>query len=200
MTWAPDYVTLPEAKAYLGVTDAVDDVQITGWITAASRAIDKRCNRQFGSLAAPAARTYRRVPYCDPASGLWQVDIDDVQSSTGLTVNGTAYATSGAVLLPDNAPADGRPWTAIGFNVQPFPQAPGVPQTTVVVATWGWTAVPAQVPAAAKLQINRWNARRDSPMGIAGSPEQGSELRLLAKLDPDVATVLAGLSRRRRVG
>ena len=200
MTWAPDYLTLPEAKLYLGVTDAVDDAQITGWITAASRAIDKRCNRQFGSLAAPAARTYRRVPYYDPASGLWVLDIDDLQSSTGLTVNGVAYASSGAVLLPDNAPADGRPWTAVGFIIQPFPQAPGVPQSNVLVAPWGWTAVPAQVPMAAKLQISRWNSRRDSPYGVAGSPEQGSEMRLLARLDPDVATTLAGLSRRRKVG
>ena len=189
MTWAPDYLTLPEAKLYLGVTDAVDDAQITGWITAASRAIDKRCNRQFGLLAAPAARTYRRV-----------LDIDDLQSSTGLTVNGVAYASSGAVLLPDNAPADGRPWTAVGFIIQPFPQAPGVPQSNVLVAPWGWTAVPAQVPMAAKLQISRWNSRRDSPYGVAGSPEQGSEMRLLARLDPDVATTLAGLSRRRKVG
>jgi hypothetical protein len=72
--------------------------------------------------------------------------------------------------------------------------------STVVVAQWGWTAVPAQVIAAAKLQSNRWNKRRNSPLGVAGSPEQGSEIRLLARLDPDVATVLAGLSRRRRVG
>lgn len=200
MTWAPDYVTLAEAKAYLGVTDTVDDVQITGWITAASRAIDKRCNRQFGSLAAPATRTYRRTPYYDPTTGLWQLDIDDVQTSTGLTVGGVAYASSGAVLLPDNAPADGRPWTALGLITQPYPQSPAAPQTTVVVAAWGWSTVPPQVPMACKLQINRWNARRDSPTGVAGSPDQGSELRLLAKLDPDVATVLSGLSRRRRVG
>ena len=200
MTWAPDYLTLAEAKLYLGVTDTVDDVQITGWITAASRAIDKRCNRQFGSLAAPAARTYRRVPYYDQMSGLWVLDIDDLMSTTGLLINGTAYASSGAVLLPDNAPADGRPWTALGFTTWPYPQYPGMPVTNVLTAPWGWSAVPAQVPMAAKLQINRWNSRRDSPMGVAGSPDQGSELRLLAKLDPDVATVLAGLSRRRKVG
>lgn len=199
MTWAPDYLTLAEAKAYLGVTDAVDDVQIAGWITAASRAIDKRCNRQFGSVAA-TARTYRRVPYYDPLSGMWVLDVDDVQTNAGLTVNGVAYASSGALLLPDNAPADGRPWTQLGFTAWPFPQYPGVTQSNVVVAAWGWTAVPAQVVAACKLQINRWNARRDSPMGVAGSPDQGSELRLLAKLDPDVSTTLMGLSRRRRAG
>ena len=41
-------------------------------------------------------------------------------------------------------------------------------------------------------EASRWFARRNSPYGIAGSPEMGSELRLLAKLDPDVAVMLAG--------
>lgn len=200
MTWAPDYITVADARAFLRVPDATDDVEIGLWVTASSRAVDKRCNRQFGQLAAPAARVYRRTPYYDPSTGLWLMQIDDVQDNTGLTVNGTAYATSGAVLLPDNAPADGKPWTMLGFNVQPYDSAPGYPMSNTIVAKWGWLAVPSQVPAAVRLQTSRWHARRDSPFGIAGSPDQGSELRLLAKLDPDVHTSLAGLSRRRAVG
>lgn len=200
MAWKPDYVTLAEAKSFLRLGDTLDDVEIAGWITAASRAVDKRCNRQFGQLAAPAVRVYRRTPYYDPATGLWTLEIDDVQDVTAMTVNGTAYASSGAVLMPDNAPADGKPYTRIGFVAWPWPQAPGMPQTNSLLARWGWTAVPAQVPMACKLQINRWSVRRDSPLGVAGSPDQGSELRLLSKLDPDVATTLLGLTRRRRVG
>lgn len=193
MVWRPDYLTLAEAKAFLRVTDTVDDVEIAGWVTAASRAIDARCNRQFGKLAAAAVRTYREPASYDPRSGLWLVEIDDVQDATGMTVGGVTYATSGAVLLPDNAPADGLPWTRLGFTTCPT-------MPLAVLAVWGWTGVPAQVPAATKLQCSRWNKRRDSPYGIAGSPDQGSEMRLLAKLDPDVATTLAGLSRRRRAG
>jgi hypothetical protein len=56
------------------------------------------------------------------------------------------------------------------------------------------------VLAAAKLQCARWNFRRDAPAGVAGSPDQGSEIRLLSRLDPDVAVSLAGLSRPRRAG
>ena len=119
---------------------------------------------------------------------------------TGMTVGGVAYASSGAVLLPDNAPADGRPWTALGVASAPTPTYPGSPAALVVVARWGWSAVPAQVTAAAYLQVARWNYRRDSPHGIAGSPDAGGETRLLARLDPDVKTTMAGLSRRRRVG
>lgn len=200
MPWKPDYITVAQASAYLRITDSIDDTEIGTWVTSASRAIDKRCNRQFGQLAAPAARTYRRTPFYDPTSGMWLLEIDDVQDATGLLVNGVAYASSGAVLLPDNAPGDGEPWQRLGFVTWPFPSYPGLPMTNVVTARFGWSAFPTQVVGAAKLQCARWNARRDSPYGIAGSPDQGSEMRLLAKLDPDVATTLAGLSRRRKVG
>lgn len=202
MAWQPDYITVAELKAYLRVDDTVDDAELQVWVTAASRAIDKRCNRQFGQLAAPAARTYRTAPFYDPTTGLWLLEIDDLQTSAGFTVNGVAYASSGAVLLPDNAPADSEPWERIGFTSQPLPPpSPGQPVTNVLVGQWGRTPpFPVQVTAAARLQCARWNIRRDSPYGIAGSPDQGSEMRLLAKLDPDVATSLAGLSRRRKVG
>lgn len=193
MPWKPDYITVAELKSYLDLTDTVDDVELQTWCTAASRAINKKTNRQFGQLAAPAARVYRRPAVYDLTTQLWLVEIDDVQDVTGMTVAGTAYASSGAVLQPDNAPADSEPWTRLGFTA-----CPTMPLT--VVARWGWTTVPAQVTGAAKLQANRWNSRRRAPFGIAGSPEQGSEIRLLAKLDPDVATTLAGLSRRRRAG
>ena len=40
------------------ITDTDDDVQIALAVTAASRAIDRRTNRQFGLVAAPEARYY----------------------------------------------------------------------------------------------------------------------------------------------
>lgn len=200
MVWKPDYLTLVEAKAFLRVSDVLDDAEIGNLVTAASRAIDTRCNRQFGQEAGPVSRVYRRPAVWDPLSGMWVRQIDDVQTSTGLTVGGVAYASSGATLLPDNAPADGLPWTALGVADQPDVSYQGSPVSLTVVARWGWTAVPTQVVAAAKLQINRWNARRDSPFGTAGTPADGSEIRLLARLDPDVSVTLAGLARQRLVG
>jgi hypothetical protein len=197
--WKPDYLTLAEAKAYLRAVDTIDDTEISGWITAASRAIDRRCNRQFGQLAAPAARVYRRPAVWNSEVCMWVIDIDDTQDLTGTTVNGVAYASQRGVMLPDNAPADGMPWKALGFPDQPTPSYVGAPVATTIVNRWGWTSFPAQVPAACKLQLSRWMSRRDTPQGIAGSPETG-QLRLLARLDPDVATTLTGLARRRRAG
>lgn len=201
MVWKPDYLTAAEAAAFLRVPvgDTLDAAEIAVWVTTASRAIDQWCNRQFGQEAAPIARTYREAAVYDPSIGLWCLDVDDVQTSTGLLVGGVAYATSGAVLLPDNAPADGRPWTRLGFTSAPTLPYPGVSSSTVVTARWGWSAVPVQVTAATRLQLGRWNFRRDAPAGVAGSPDSGSEVRLLARLDPDLKTSLTGLRRRRMV-
>jgi hypothetical protein len=193
VAWAPDYVSATDIATYLGVSDSVDNALYGVWATAASRAIDRKCNRQFGKLSVAAARTYRRPAYYSADLCMWLVDIDDVFDLTGLLVGGVAYASSGAVLLPDNAPADSRPWTQLGFTSCPT-------QPLVVTALFGWSAVPTQVTAACYLQAARWNFRRNAPAGVAGSPDSGSEVRLLAKLDPDVSTTLVGLSRRRRAG
>lgn len=200
MVWAPDYVTATVLDSYLEIADTVDDTLLAGWATASSRAVDNWANRQFGQLAAPVARTYRRTPFYNLTTGMWELQIDDLQDLTGLTVNGVAFASSGAVLLPDNAPLDGVPYTRIGFLIQPVPISPGVTVTNVLVGRWGWSAVPAAVPMACRLQAARWNFRRNAAAGVAGSPDQGSEVRLLAKLDPDVSTVLSGLGRARRPG
>ena len=193
MTWRPDYIDLSALKSYLHVDDAddADDVEFGLWITAASRAVESRTNRQFGQETTAVTRTYRRPARFDAEACLWTIDIDDLMDTTGFTVNGVAYADSGAVLLPDNAPLDGVPYERLAFST--FQASPNV-----LVGRWGWNEVPSQVGAAVRLQCNRWNFRRDAPQGVAGSPDQGSEVRMLARLDPDVATSLIGLSRRRR--
>lgn len=200
MPWKPDYLTLAEAKSFMRISDAADDAEIGRWITAASRGVDFHTNRQFGQLAAPAARVYRRPAVWEPMSQMWTLPIDDVQDVTGMTINGVAYASSGAVLLPDNAPADNLPWTALGWADRPTVSYYGSPVAMTPVARWGWTAFPAAVPAAVELQLNRWSARRESPFGVAGSPDQGSEIRLLAKMDADAIAMVKPYRRRRRVG
>lgn len=190
MVWKPDYLTLAEGRDFLRDTESVDDVQTAVWITAASRAIDEHCHRQFGSTTS-AARIYRSPAAWDPDLCLWVIDIDDVQNATGMTVNGVALASSGAVLLPDNAPSEGRPYERLGWSSR-FTASP-----LTVVTAWGWTTVPTPVKGAARLQLSRFAARRDSPYGVAGSPSEGSELRLQARIDPDVAMSLRGLGRER---
>jgi hypothetical protein len=198
VVWKPDYLTVAAYNAWKRLDDTVDDTEVAGFITAASRAIDGRCNRQFGQLAAPAARVFRQPSYFDRDTGFWRLDIVDVQDTTALTIDGQTLAASGVVMLPENAPADGEPYTALGYSATPTYYA-GQPRAAVtVVARWGWTAVPAQVVAACKLQTSRFLTRRNSPNGLEGSPTDGTTRRVLARLDPDVATSLIGVSRRRR--
>lgn len=196
--WAPDYITTAELKAALRIDDNADDAELAAYITAASRSIDQHCNRQFGVVAAPEQRWYTARP--NFRRGLWVVDVDDLMSTIGLTVLVDTTAVTKYTLEPRNAAAEGKPWTRLVFATDAEKQPDGSAGQVAATAPWGWTAFPVAVKQAAKLQGSRFAARRDSPYGIAGSPSQGSELRLLARVDPDVAVSLAGLVRPRKVG
>lgn len=198
----PDYVTDSQLKAHLRITDTADDAAVAIAVTAASRAIDKACNRQFGS--GTGTRYYRYEGECidnRPAVALF-----DLASNGGLVVkldqgeDGTYELTlaegTDFDLWPYSAPADGKPYTHVVFRrgAQAFPA--GSPRELQVASTaLGWTAVPTVVVQAALIQGARFFVRRDSQYGVAGSPEAGNELRLLDRLDPDVAVALSAVRR-----
>jgi uncharacterized phiE125 gp8 family phage protein len=193
MAWQPDYVTATELKAYLRISDAVDDAEVGFAVTAASRAVDRHTNRQFGLVAAPEARKY--TARWDRDRCRFVVDIDDLMTVTGLTVTGEAGAIDVFAKQPGNADLEARPWTRLVVD----PTSTTLPtlkeDAVTVTARYGWTTVPVAVKQAALLQASRFFTRRNAPFGVAGSPELGSELRLLAKVDPDVAVVLGPYQR-----
>jgi hypothetical protein len=181
--WAPDYITLAELKKLVDVDDVVDDAFLGLLPGAASRAVDRACGRQFGIVAAPEERYYP-VRYVRNRRR-WVAAIDDLQTTTGLILPaaiGTDY-----VLGPRNAVARGKAWLQIIFRETPLTSGE---EEFPMTASWGWSAIPDAVKVATLLQANRWSSRKDSPYGIAGSPDQGSELRLLERVDPDVKTSL----------
>lgn len=186
MAWEPDYCTGDELKHFVRITDTDDNAEVALAITGASRAIDLHCNRQFGKDSAPTTRYYRSKA-CGPRTRI--VKIDDIMTTDGLTVlthddSGTAITYA---LAPINNAAKGKPWTQLRLPSH----IPTVSYEDVAVTgTFGWTAVPAAVKEACLLQASRLLARREAPFGIAGSPDQGSEMRLLARVDPDVAVAL----------
>lgn len=198
MPWAPDYITEADLSTYKRIGDDIDDAQVAEAATDASRAIDRHCNRQFGIVAAPEQRFYtarwvgRRC--------LWVVDIDDLMTTVGLIVATAAGTITEYDLEPRNALAKGKPWTRIVIRKTNTITIKGEDGEFQPTGKWGWTAIPVPVKLAAKLQGSRFLSRRESPYGIAGSPQQGSELRLLARVDPDVGVSLADLVRPRRVG
>jgi hypothetical protein len=200
MALYPDYVTSQQLKDHLRITDSADDAAVAIAVTAASRAVDRFTNRQFGLAPAAVARTYtwdKRF-----IEGLPAVEIDDLMTSTGLIVklDQAGQGTYGDPILnvdpwPWNAAADGRPWTHLVFRSYatafPTPFSQGVQAT----GRWGWTTVPEIVEQATLIQGGRFFVRRDSQYGIAGSPETGTELRLFSRLDPDVALMLTTVKR-----
>lgn len=191
-----DYASMQDLKTVLAFDDDEDDVALSMAVTAASRAIDHHCRRQFGVAAAVANRLYDAPPRWmldDNGNGL--LPVTDFQTTTGLVVAtapapGEAFDTTLVLdtdfeVWPLNAAADGRPWTHLRvFNY------PTGGTRYKVTATYGWTTIPSAVSQACLVQATRFFKRKDAPFGVAGSPEFG-EMRLLAKVDPDVAVLLA---------
>jgi hypothetical protein len=196
MTWAPLYATAADLRTYMRAgSDTSDDASVyTPALTAASRAIDMSAGRQFGSVASEA-RVYTAV---QERSGVYRIPIDDTQAVATLAVDldGTfTYATAVTDFrqLPVNGPVKGRPYTDIELGPTAGVSLGG--DRYRATSAWGWTAVPATIVAATLLQASRIAKRRDAPFGVAGSPEMGNELRLLAKLDPDVVVMVSAYRR-----
>jgi hypothetical protein len=189
MAWAPDYVTLSELKSYLRIPDTNDDAELALAISTASRAVDGFCHRQFGQVASAEARSY--TAYWDRRARVWVVGFDDLQDITGLDVQVEAGEIDVYTLEPVNAEQEGRPFTRLRVDTDSAAKPTWETHGVTITAVWGWDAVPVPVEQATLLQASRFHARRFSPYGVAGSPEQGSEMRLLAKLDPDVELALA---------
>jgi hypothetical protein len=186
VTWAPDYATRDQLKSYLNIQNNADDAFIDAWVTTVSRNVDDHCGRQFGKVAT-AENRYYTTKY-DRHERAWFADIDDLQDLTGLTVtdeNGTAVTDY--VLLPRNNAAKGKPYERLRLT--------SCTGELTVAAPWGWNTVPAAVPTGLFLQGARLEARRGSPFGISGSPQEQGEIRLLAQLDPDFKTSLKPLRR-----
>lgn len=200
--WRPDYITPSQLRAYVRVEDDVDDAEIGNAIAGASRAIDRHCHRQFGKPDAAVARYY--TPEWSRRLGRWTVEVDDLHGTTGLEVALDAdesgdYATpiTDFSMKPVNAQADGMPWTSMVLlrSNSTLPSSSTEDSIEVTSAQFGWSAVPSAVVLACKLQASRFLARREAPFGIAGSPADGSEMRLLSKVDPDVGVSLTGYVR-----
>jgi hypothetical protein len=203
MAWAPSYATATELGQFVRIDDSADDTVIDLAIDAASRMIDYACDpspehsRQFGRTDAPEDRYYTASPrgFGPSVRGQWAAQCDDLASVVDLVVAvatgaGGYTPVTGTAALPRNAVALGRPYTAVLFAGSSYPSPPLAADAVRITGTWGWPEVPGPIHEACLLQASRLLARRDAPFGIAGSAEVGSEVRLLAKVDPDVETML----------
>ena len=185
------YCTLAELKASLNITDAVDDTALEAAVTAASRMIDDYTERFFyanGTSQSPVTRYYT-------ALDAYTINVDDITTVTEIATDdnfdftyGTVFTTSDFMVEPINNPIKAFPYNrllAIGSYIFPYQ----LPQAVRVKGVWGFTAVPPEVNMATLIQSSRLFGRRQSPFGIAGSPEMGT-VRLYSRLDADVEVLL----------
>lgn len=201
MPWQPDYVTAGELAAYCHADESVDAADLALAVTGASRAVDRNTNRQFGLTAAAEVRQY--TARWSKTRGAWLVPIDDLMLGPIVTLDldgdGTYETTvdnAHLVKRPRNAAVKGRPWTELLVSPKAPKQPTGREGQVQVFVQFGWSAIPATVKLATRLQASRFFTRREAPFGVAGSPSEGSEMRLLAKVDPDVAVALDDFRRK----
>lgn len=185
------YCTLSELKDSLQIDDSVDNASLEAAIMSASRMIDDYTQRFFykdGTIASPVTRYYT------PEDAI-SLNIDDIVTVSSVATDNdllftytTVWSTSDFVVEPINNPRKSWPYNrlvAVGAYVWPFQ----IPQSVKITGAWGWSAVPQEIQLATKIQASRLFIRRQSPFGIAGSPELGT-VRLSSRLDPDVEALI----------
>ena len=185
------YCTLSDLKTSLAIEDIQDDTALEAAILTASRMIDDYTGRFFyrdGTTAVPVTRYYTPNDW-------WICNVDDFISLSEIATDEnfnksytTIWASADYMIEPVNNPRRGWPYTRIlAVDSYLFPRL--YPQTVRIQAVWGWSAVPVEIAMATKIQASRLFVRRQSPFGVAGSPEMGT-IRLSSRLDPDVEALV----------
>lgn len=183
MALGDSYLTKLELKNRLGIEDDNDDVRLSAAVLAASRGIDKCCNRQFNDAGTATARVFQ-------PSAADRAVIDDFSTTAGLVIqtdlslDGTfsqTWASSDYELRPLNGIVDGETgwpyWRIRATGTQWFPIARGWPAPTAtlkVTARWGWAAVPDSIKEAAAIIAEEIFKLRDAPFGVAGFADYGA--------------------------
>lgn len=192
MAIANGYATLAEIQARLGISS--DTTILENIVEAVSRQFDNWCNRRFYKNTGDETRYYT-------SEDTWSIWTDDIVSVTtiGTDEDGDhtyeiSWATTDFDLHPFNAVLDGKPYTSIGVTQLGRYRFPLIDRAVAVTGVFGWNAIPDPVNEACLIQSERIYRRKDSPFGVAGTPEFG-QLRLLARLDPDVEMLLSAYRR-----
>lgn len=196
MSWKPAYASLTQMRDWLRlreIENTDDDALLRIKLNAASRAVDGTCGgRQFGKDDAPKTRECGALRWSRTFAA-YTAEIPDLMDTTDLvfTLDGVELTADQFKLCPRTAPSDERPYTYVKILTTPTGDG-----ELDGLASWGWNAPwPDEITESTMLQASRLNIRRDSPYGIAGGADGGGELRLLARLDPDIAPLVHDLIR-----
>jgi len=176
------YLTVDEAKTYIGMSGGVDIAELEDVITSVSRMIDQFCGRHFYQATSTAKQfdspdglNIEFGPYGDLVSvTTFAYDTND-DGTFESTLSASDYQ-----LLPAGATTRGpisEPFTGVqvlaGITLPLAPAASGRTGLVRITGTWGWPAVPTEVKQAARLMVAEVYKLSDAPLGVAGFGEFG---------------------------
>lgn len=172
----PLYASLTELRDRCGIEDEAQDAQLLSALKAACRQVEKDTRgigQRFTLDAAVSTRTFETRGRVYQSGTRWYLLTDDIGSTSGLLVAGTAPAST----EPANALVKGRAIEAVeigsSWSAEPI----------AVTARWGWPAIPDDIVEASLLRAHRLFRRRGSPEGVAGFADMGAIS--VRKTDPD---------------
>lgn len=195
------YASLDDLREYLAVDDTAENNQLNAALNAASRLIDRVCERNFinATSAEPTVRTY--AVRSDAGDLLEVVDVihdDQLTVALDLAGDGT-YSTAwtlGTHYEIDNHDGDlihgleQFPITALYALTGNWP-ASGRRRVVKVTGRHGWpAATPDPVRQAALIFAARLYRRPGSPEGVITTFGE-SAIRVGTKLDPDAMAIIS---------
>lgn len=180
MALGDDYLTRQELKSYMGLEGTAEDDLVDDAISSASREMERHTNRQFNNAGAASSRLYRAVS-CE------SIAVDDFWTTAGFILevdtNGdgtwTVVDADQYELSPLNGMLNGVPWVYWRIDMVGTTSLPLYRKACVrVTAQWGWETIPADVKQACKIHASDTFQLKDSRMGVAGSDQFGTIVRV----------------------
>ena len=182
------YVQAGAFKSSMSIQTSIPEADVNMALHAAEKAVERVAGkRKFWPDTTPSTRYFATTDQ-------YQVYIDDIADVDTVEVDGGAV--TGYVLGPVNAATNDEPYTNLSCTSPIFTTIE--PDGVAVTGTWGWPAIPAEVPQMVTILASRMLKRtREAPFGVvtAGSIE-GIAVQL-AKTDPEVGILMDPLIRHR---
>lgn len=204
------YISAADLKSYIGLTGSGQDTNISNSITAASRQIDRICNRRFWQDSSVQVKTFT------PVSNIF-LEVPDISTTTGLIVkldttddgsyDKTLTINTDFIVMPTNPTLLGtgsgehEPYNEIRIlNTRSSERFdPSIINNVQVTAKYGFAVVPEAVEQATRIQALRLFKRKDTPFNVFGNDETGT-IELFNKFDPDALALLKDYRRQNLVG
>ena len=204
------YISAADLQSYIGLTGSGQDTNISNAITAASRQIDRICNRRFWQDSSVQVKTFT------PISNIF-LEVPDISTTTGLIVkldttddgsyDKTLTINTDFIVTPTNPTLLGtgsgqhEPFTEIKIlgtrSSERFD--PSIINNVQVTAKYGFAIVPEAIEQATRIQALRLFKRKDTPFNVFGNEQTGT-VELFNKFDPDAMALLKDYRRQDLVG